>query len=45
MVEGETKDVRAMCLERGVKDEQKDGELGRSSLLPREPPETHSVLP
>lgn len=32
VVKGETKDMRIVCMERGVKDEQESGELGGSSL-------------
>lgn len=45
MVEGETKDMRIVCMERGVKDEQKHGELGGSSLAAQGSPKTHPLLP
>lgn len=45
VVKGETKAMRIVCMERGVKDEQESGEQGVSLLAAWGSPSTHSLLP
>lgn len=45
LVKGETKAMRIVCMERGVKGEQESGEQGVSLLAAWGSPSTHSLLP
>lgn len=45
VVKGETKAMRIVCMERGVKGEQESGEQGVSLLAAWGSPSTHSLLP
>lgn len=44
MVKGETKAMRIVCMERGVKDEQESGEQGVSLLASQGPPPPVLIL-